>query len=518
MVIKRTFRLAGYRHLYLTSALIAAALGSLALFELSWPPSATGADALLKSAKTAGSESADVRADSSVSGLITSSLSLPSYSEDAIQATPRFTYTAFLPLVSTDYWMCPGSALGVQVYSLDSEVAAQIAQMGACWVRVPLPWSGIEPANTTPENYQWPADFDRGLARLAELNIKAVLTLAKNPSWAATYSGGPVDKTNLDELVEFMVAAVAHYGAKPYNVKYWEFYNEPDNASEVFASRGYGYFGDQPQVYASMLAAVYQPMKTVDPQAQIVMGGLAYDNWPEDGGHFVKDFLDGVLQNGGGDFFDVMNFHYYASFAWRWDAYGKGISGKAAYLRDKLAAYGYDKPLICTESGTYSKATDPVSSDRQSRYVVQLFTRAIAADLDSAMWWLFTDIPSWEYGLLKTGSSPKPSFYAYRTSARQLSFARYLRTVSSAKTGSEQIEAYEFLALDRSSSIIVAWTNDDLNHAMSLTTDHVVVADMYGSQTTIYDGDDGKTDGQVKVTIGPGPVYLRWPYVPADQD
>jgi phosphoribosylpyrophosphate synthetase len=85
--------------------------------------------------------------------------------------------------------------------------------------------------------------------------------------------------------------------------------------------------------------------------------------------------------------------------------------------------------------------------------------------------------------------------------------------VPSAETGSTQIEAYEFLTRDGSSRIIVAWTNDNLSHAMSLTADQVVTVDMYGSQTTIDDGDDGKVDGYVKVTVGPSPVYLRLPRV-----
>jgi hypothetical protein len=45
---------------------------------------------------------------------------------------------------------------------------------------------------------------------------------------------------------------------------------------------------------------------------------------------------------------------------------------------------------------------------------------------------------------------------------------------------------------------------------MKLATDHVVVVDKYGGQATVADGDDGKVDGQVLVTIGPSPLYLRW--------
>jgi hypothetical protein len=510
--MKRMLRLAGNTNRYFTLVFIAVILGGVAFVKLSWPPYAVGGDALLESARTTGLTSVGVQANSPVPDLISPPFSLPASSEEPIQITAQSTYTTFLPFVSRVHWMCPGSSFGIQIYTMNPVFVSKIIQAGACWVRIPLYWSQIEPVNTTPQNYQWSEGFDEGLARLSASNIKTILTVSDNPSWASTYHGGPVDKVDIGELVEFAVAAVNHYGAQPYNVKYWEFYNEPDNGSEAFDLPGYGFFGNQPEAYADMLAAVYQPIKTADPQAQVVMGGLAYDYWPEDGGHFVKDFLDGVLQNGGGDFFDVMNFHYYASFGWRWNPYGKGVIGKATYLRDKLAAYGYDdKPFICTESGTYSKAGDPVESDRQSRYVVQLFARGMAANLDSTTWFMLTDDPVWKYGLLTADLSPKPSYQAFTTVALQLPSAHYVRTWNSAETGSEQIEAYEFSTIDESMRTITAWTNDNLSHAMSVTAQRVVVVDMYGSQTTINDADDGKADGQVRVTISPSPVYLRVP-------
>jgi hypothetical protein len=489
------------KHLSLAWTSMAVMLGGLTFLALSQSPGVSGGYALAESTTTIASTPAGLQANLSVPDLLPAPRSLSSVLEDPIHATAASTYTHFFPLVFNGFMACSGSPFGVQIYQINPTIAATIAQMGACWVRIPLNWSQIEPVNTTPESYQWSETLDQGFAQLSASNVRIILTLTGNPSWAATYPGGPIDKVPIDELVEFTVAAVEHYGAPPFNVEHWEFYNEPDNGSVLYAEQGWGFFGNQPAAYAELLEALYQPVKTADPQAQILIGGLAYDYWPEEGGHFVEDFLDKVLENRGGDFFDVMNFHYYPSFWYKWEPYGMGIIGKATYLRNKLAAYGVDKPFICTESGMWSDDAQGGSVELQSRYVVRLFTWAMAADLDPTIWFTLIDesgLGTWKYGLLYPDLSPKPSFLAFTTLSRQLSAADYVRTLDSAETGSRQITAYEFLTLDGSTRIIVAWTIDDSSSQMLLRTDRVVMVDKFGNKTAILDGDDG-----------PSPVYLR---------
>jgi Cellulase (glycosyl hydrolase family 5) len=492
---------------------MAVMLGGLTFLAPSQSPDVTGSYALAELTKTRASTPTGLQANVSVPDFLTSPRSFRF--EDPIRETGVSTYTHFFPLVFNSFAACSGSPFGIQIYQIDPTIATIIAQMGACWVRIPLNWAQIEPANTTPQSYQWPTTFDRGLAQLSASNVKIILTLSGNPSWAATYPGGPVDKAPIGELVEFMEAAVVHYGVQPYNVKYWEFYNEPDNGSVLYAEAGWGFFGNQPEVYVDMLAAVYQPMKAADPEAQIVMGGLAYDWWSDEGGPFIEGFLDGVLQNEGGGFFDVMNFHYYPAFSPKWEPYGTGIIGKATYLWRILATYSVDKPFVCTESGMPSSESVGGSDELQSRYVVQLFSWAMVADLDPTIWYMLTDLAvpgSAQYGLLSSDLSPKPSYNAYTTLVRQLSGANYVRTLDSVATGSTEILAYEFLTPDGPTRIIVAWTMGDASKQMPLWTDHVVMVDKFGGESTIYDQDDGSIDGRVWLTIGPSPVFLRTPY------
>jgi hypothetical protein len=429
-----------------------------------------------------------------------------------VSATTVLTPTLFLPIVAREGWLPPDSILGVQLLekSIGQEAVDKMGEAGARWTRLNFFWSHVESTNTTPDNYKWSAALDESLARLSAEGVSPILTIVGNPSWAASHPAGPTDLVDIGELVEFVTAAVARYGQPPYNVKHWEFYNEPDNGSEYYAGLGWGYWGNEPAAYAAMLAAVYQPIKDVDPEARIVFGGLACDNWTDGGGPFVRDFLDGVLQAGGGKYFDIMNFHYYSLFDPNWAPYGLGIIGKATYLRDKLASYGVDKPLICTE--TTSMSLDP---ELQSRYVPQIYARSMAADLSVTLWYHFIDRddPSPDKpALLHPDLTPKPAYHAFSTVARQLAGVDYVRLLSVSETGSDQIEAHEFALPDDATRIIVAWTHDEQQHEMRLTAGHLVLVDKFGAQTSVTDADDGAIDGSVWVTIPPSPVYLRIPH------
>jgi hypothetical protein len=456
------------------------------------------------------------------------SASLEAASDSAsgsIGAAEAATYRRFLPIIVNIYpTQVVDSAFGLQVYEPEYNEVETIAEAGPSWIHIPLFWSDIEPVDTTPENYQWPTDFGEGLADLSSRNMRIVLTLFSNPSWAATYPSGPIDRTDMADLTEFMVAAVEHYGKPPYNVKYWEIYNEPDNGNPFYATSGWGYFGNDPQAYVDVLSAIYGPMKAADPQAQIVFGGIAYDNWTPTG-PFVRSFVDdvlGIMKRQGGTYFDVMNFHYYILFHEQWDAYGPGIIGKHKFLSDKLAEYGFSKPFLCTEASMWSDEAHDGSDELQSRYVVQVFARTMAARLEGTIWFLLRDwsfVGAYKYGLLDSDYHLKPAYYAYQTLSQQLAHAEYLRTLNPATDGSGQIEAYEFLSGGGPLHIIVAWSKDDLSHPMRLSTDQVVMVDRFGVETTLPAGADGRvqidigtcSDGDpVRFGVGRCPVYLRF--------
>lgn len=419
----------------------------------------------------------------------------------------------FIPTAGRHCYDCPDSTFGLQIYPAEFDLLPQAASLGARWARFNVSWEKIEPQNTTPENYNWSPKLDQDLALFASHGVHVVLTVIHNPSWAAEYKGGPLYEGMHAEMAQFMAALVSRYGSSPYNVKHWEIYNEPDNGTQYAADEGWGWFGHQPEEYVKTLQAIYGPIKQADPEAQVLLGGMAYDWFEDQGGPFVRDFLDVVLANGGANYFDMLNFHYYIAFRSNWDPYGQGILGKTRYLRQKMAEYGVSKPVVCTETGMWSSDLFDSDEEIQSRQVPQAYVRSKSLALPIVIWYKFVDssyLGAQKWGLLDSQLNPKPAFVAYKTATDQLCRTNYVRTLDQQETRSQYLEAHLFRTWDNSTNVIAAWTFDGVTHAMPIASNQVQVLDKYGVSHTVLDGADGSWDGQVWLEFGPNPVYVRF--------
>jgi hypothetical protein len=263
--------------------------------------------------------------------------------------------------------------------------------------------------------------------------------------------------------------------------------------------------------YAKLLCDVYPVIRNANPGAKIVLGGLAYDYFVEDGGVFVRSFLDDVLSAGGGQCMDVMNFHYYPFFEAEWTAYGPGLSGKTNYLRSKLASYGLGNlPFVVTESGHHSNAhpEQPSSPEMQSAYVVKLFTQAISSDIQAMTWFSWYDLPDYwaATGLLTADRSPKPSYYAFRVARNNLGNSVFQRRLDTGETGSAAVEAYLFQGVD---PIYVLWVDGTTNQQVRLPGRYARVSDSLNTTLAkLADADDQKIDGMITVTASPMPIYV----------
>lgn len=434
-------------------------------------------------------------------------------------ATNILTYQLNLPIVFKGFEAPFPSIFGVQLYGGISEQATALSLARYArvhWARWPISWASIEPTNRLPADYNWYLDASVRNAHAAGLNL--IVEISNNPAWAATYSNGPIDKVDLQEFVQFVTALVERYDGDGVDdapgspvVKHWEFYNEPDagvelNAAEYGASY-WGPFGDE---YADMLCAVYGPVKAANPEARVVFGGVAYDSFidGEGRGAFVREFLGDVLAAGGGDCFDVMNFHYYPPFASVWADYGPGMLGKVNHLRDNYDIAG--KPLIVTEAGWHSEDYSVYQStpQMQSRYVIRLFTQAKVAGLDALSWWTWID-PGGGYGpngLLNEELETKPAYYAYRDAAARLGRASFEAALDA---GADTVEVYRFSS-DDGQPFYVAWSNDDSSHTVLLPLSRAHLVDMYGDVLdAVHDRDDGSANGQIRVTFGRDPIYVE---------
>jgi hypothetical protein len=462
--------------------------------------------------------------------------------EPQAPTAPAATSSIYLPAAQKEACRTvssPGLG-GFQVYggtAFGSPYYNHLMESGATWIRQVFSWAVLEPENTTPENFDW-KEVDVSVQLAAQKCWTIILTLEHNPDWASSYIEGTLDKTTPSELAQVMAAVAERYDGdgtadapgSPV-VRYFEMYNEPD-AGTAGANNRWGNAGDE---YAAMLKAVYPAIKNANPQAQVVFGGIAYDFFTDSPqpGPFVRRFFDDVLANGGGAYFDLMNYHFYPLFGWNWTKEfpkdGPGLVEKTESLRGVMRKYNVDKPIIITETGWHNNAVTPFGSDtRQIRLLVQIYAQAKAAGVPMVAWWPLAD-PTGSY-IYKSGLvtavqegpvTRKPAYAAYQVFMRELGTAKYVGEVQVAV----DVKVYQFRNEGSGRTVYVAWTNPtDLGTVWGgpgvyQDTTRTTTVTLNGRSAKVYDarwsevasvsdGADGKSDGKVTVTINGDPKYI----------
>ena len=423
-----------------------------------------------------------------------------------------------IPVSSRINWRTPVlPALGIEATRkyLDSSQLSKLSQAGSALSQFGyLSWRTVEPEDTDPGHYKW-SSFDNSLSLYSQYGQTLILGIADIPSWAGAVAAGPIDRAALPDFAEFLTAAVNRYKNPPYNIKFWGLFNEPDGTKNIYGP-GIGCWGMHGDRYAEMLKYAYPAIKAADPEAQVILGGLAYDNFTADtdaDGNFNRHFICDVIENGGGSYFDYMNFHYYYFAKDTWAPYGRGIAGKAACLRGVLAYYELDKPVICSEVGIWGYE-NPYSLELQARYVPVVYARGLAADLGSIIWYPLTTCvgDSFEGGLLRGEDlSEKPAYTAYQVMSSQLTGYKY-----AGYAGQDGVEGYSFRPASGGPIKQVLWTdieNDSDVKAISITASRLKRVDKLGAEKNITDGgtgdDDRSKNGRVRIYVGSSPVYVE---------
>lgn len=446
---------------------------------------------------------------------------LPASAETPPETVPEGNI--YLPIVNNS---CPlrrdmrtPTVFGVQMYTDTGRTGNYFHDMmatGTSWVRVEAPWSLTEPTNTSPDQFRW--DYlDRALAASAYGGINIIGTINHNPAWAANRSTGPINSEHLADFGEFVTAVVERYDGDGFQddpcgrvVRHWEFYNEPDGNE--------GRWGNDGDKYAQMLSVAYPAVQQASAEAKVLFGGIAYDWFEDQNGPFVRSFFTDVLDAGGGAYFDIMNYHVYPAFAPNWTNKGPGLVEKTEAIREVLADYGLDKPLMITESGAHSNNDpgSPATPQTQASYVVELFTQSLAADVDVMIWFMLYDPPEWyphRNGLVTTDTPPvrKPAFFTFQQSVDQLGRASFDRELTDAEMGDPDMLAYRFIQPD-GDALYVAWISPVMSERtapLKVNGAEAVVHDIFTNRVTVRDGDDGQTDGKITVTVSKEPLLIE---------
>ncbi len=378
----------------------------------------------------------------------------------------------------------PLGIFGAEVNSLSETNLSNANSVKLSWVRNSVfSWEDIEPERQDIPVYHWENVDENGLIESAQHFLTVVAVIKYTPLWAQKISGvrcGPIHQDSLDEFYHFVYAAVMRYSYPPYNIRYWEFGNEPDvDPSLIPPDFPFGCWGDLNDsyygggYYAEMLKYAYPAVKAANPNAKVIIGGLLLDCDPtylppsEKNRCLPAKFFEGILKNQGASYFDIVGFHSYALYYDKhiydedhpsWDERGGQINGKVSFLRSVMSAYGIDKPIFLSEVSLSCNGLDCITFkehfyDLQADFVVSSYVRSWGLGLLGSIWYTLED-NGWRDSSLFDDSTPKPGYYALRFMSEELTEA----TIGQAITEYSGLRGYQFDL--QTKKVWVLWSPD----------------------------------------------------------
>jgi hypothetical protein len=308
-------------------------------------------------------------------------------------------------------------------YFNSPKVRAAIRSSRPAWVRVFIGWNAIEPQKgvynlAEIQNYQ---HFFASLPAGTKVDVDVEGT----PPWA---SGGSTDLRS-PPANDADYGAFVNYLANAFHgrVAAWEIWNEEDNS---------GWWTGTPAQYVALLKSAYTAIKSVDPKATVLIGGLTGNDGP---------YLSQLYAAGARGSFDAVGIHtdtacnIASPYFFEYNVGTRTINqyfflGFTAIHSVMVRAGDGAKPIYATELGWSSTGAEcqtghwagqklaGVTQPTQAAYLRQAY-HCIAQPqysyVKAAMWFeLFNNgtstAPLDNFGLLGHDYSPKPAFAAFK--------------------------------------------------------------------------------------------------------
>jgi hypothetical protein len=211
----------------------------------------------------------------------------------------------------------------------------------ATWPQVPFTeWRLWDSKGTVwydlePHKGDWEfSQLDQDVALAKERHVEVLLTLGQSPPWASSRPndppswrpGGVAPPKDEEDWKDYVRTVAARYRGR---IRQYEIWNEPNLKDS--------YSGTREQLIV-LARDAYRIIHQIDPTAIVVSPSVT-------GGYDVG-WLIHYLDLGGGDYADVIGYHFYTSP----ESPESGVK-TIRQVRAAMAAHGIDKPLWDTETG-----------------------------------------------------------------------------------------------------------------------------------------------------------------------
>lgn len=305
------------------------------------------------------------------------------------------------------------SIVGIEIFPATD--LPYINRMGACFVRLDVPWCIIEKEKG---NFNYQNTFDKRIEAIRSNNLKGLFILCYgNKLYAEGLSELANSADGLAAWKRYVHNTVARYKDCALG---WEIWNEPDGWG-VLDRNTVGTVSD----YMKLLKAASEEIRSIQPDAQICMGGVANADIP---------FIKGCLDAGAGNYVDKIGIHPYRElpeFSTNLDPLSFRINdftyeASISELRRMIRGYGKNLDLWTTEHGMQSKFPSsgacfsfPSSELSQAKYTLRRFIVEQALEMKSVLfyavdgpWTVGGDCVPNNKSIVNRDGNPKLAYYA----------------------------------------------------------------------------------------------------------
>jgi len=181
------------------------------------------------------------------------------------------------------------------------------------WFRLAFYWDTVEPSRG---QWSW-ASTDKQVQMAHSENVEVLPMLAYTAQWDSTGPKGFYPPKNPADWTDYVTATVSRYTAAPYNLRYFQVWNEPVNAAGFWEGATDRQWVDEIYIPAARIIRAHG--------ANVVFGG-----WPS--GSTMEAYSAELEYHNAWQWTDILDIHYYPVAAFqalysRWIATGrcKGI-------------------------------------------------------------------------------------------------------------------------------------------------------------------------------------------------
>ncbi len=345
---------------------------------------------------------------------------------------------------------------------------------GVRWLRMFPEWQNIQPRKG---EWNWTgADAIVASARAHNIHILGIwLYFASWTSANGDTRTGPVK--DMQYWRDYVTATASRYKN---DIKYWEVWNEPNDAGFYRLSPGRK-LQDKINDYARLTVEAYDAIKKVDPTMKIGMSVASSD----------IPFLDQAIKAGAADHFDFLCIHPYGNMDAMVSGDDANMLGLADSLNRMLAANKQRKDiqLWITESGLESTAKpDAAADDKQAEALVKLYIVTVAQGFNRIFWFEAYDNgrdagKGREFGVIRSDWTVRPSYVALKTMTGLLGAEpKYLGWLNLDNGG------YGFVFSGANETgVLAAWTPTDKDRSVTFAS-NVRITDLSGKSSELAAG------------------------------